>query len=397
MFTALLVIIYIAFISLGLPDSLLGSGWPVIMVDFGVPITFEGILSMTISGGTIVSSFMSSKLIAKFGTGKTTFVSVMMTAIALLGSSFAPSFVWLWVACIPLGLGAGAVDSALNNFVALHYKEKHMSWLHCFWGIGATASPFIMSMFLSNDKEWQTAYLTIGILQMVLAIALAISLPLWKKAEKSEREELKEINEKFSFKEVFKLPIVKVTLLAFFCYCGIEATTGLWGSSYLVEAKGLSPQEAARWISLFFLGITLGRLISGFISMKLTGKNMIRLGEAIIVLGILLIVQPWSVYASMAGFVMSGLGCAPIFPALLHDTPKRVGMKLSQALMGIQMAFAYVGSTFVPPVFGVIGGNTTMNVFPWFLLIFAVLMVLAVETAYRHQEKRKGTLDETSS
>lgn len=389
MFTALLVLIYIAFISLGLPDSMLGAGWPVMHQSLGVPLAMEGAMSMITSGGTIISSFLSSKVINRFGTGKVIFVSVMMTAAGLLGIALAPAFIWLCLLCIPLGLGGGAVDAALNNFVALHYKEKHMSWLHCFWGIGATLSPFIMSFFIGGeDPNWRGGYLTVGIIQAALVIILMISLPLWKKAEKQEKHENVE-HQKVTYKDIFKRPIVRFTLLVCFCYCSIEAATGLWGSSYLVNSRGADPQLAARFVSVFFLGITVGRLISGFISMKLSGKNMVRLGEAFLLVGILMILQPFEIYICMAGFILVGLGCAPIYPAILHDTPKRVGVGLSQALMGIQMAFAYIGTTFMPPVLGALSEVTGLWIFPLFILFFTVLMIFAVEVTYRKQEKQR--------
>ncbi len=388
MFTALLVLIYVAFISLGLPDSMLGAGWPVMHTALGVPLAMEGVMSMITMGGTVISSFLSSKLINRFGTGKITFVSVFMTAAALLGISFAPSFIWLCLLCVPLGLGGGTVDAALNNFVALHYKEKHMSWLHCFWGIGATLSPFIMSFFLGGDNpDWRKGYLTVGIIQAALVIIMMVSLPLWKKAEKSDRAAVAEA-EKVTHRELFKRPIVRFTLLACFCYCSVEAATGYWGSSYLVGARGADPQTAARFISLFFLGITVGRLAAGFISMKLRGRNMIRLGEAFLLAGILMILQPFELYICMAGIIFVGLGCAPIYPAILHDTPKRVGIGMSQALMGIQMAFAYIGSTFMPPVFGVLSEGAGLWIFPLFILLFTVTLVISSEIAYHIQEKR---------
>lgn len=388
MFTALLVLVYVSFISLGLPDSLLGSAWPVVRADLGVPLAFEGILSMTISGGTIVSSFLSSKVIGKFGTGKTTFVSVAMTAAALIGMSFAPSFVWLCVMAVPLGLGAGAVDAGLNNFVALHYKEKHMNWLHCFWGIGVTLSPLILSAFIGDDGAgWRKGYLTVGIIQTVLVLILVLSLPLWKKAEKAPEGE--ESAEKFSYKEVFGKTIVRTTLVAFFAYCSVESVMGLWGSSYLVETKTFDVQTAARMVSLYYLGITIGRFLSGLLSMKMSGRSMIRVGQGFVLAGVLLMFLPFGIAPAMVGFVLIGLGCAPIYPSLLHDTPKRVGVKLSQALMGIQMAFAYIGSTFMPPIFGLLAENVSVGIFPFFLLGFAVIMIVATEVTYKLQEKTR--------
>lgn len=392
MFTFLLVIIYFAFISLGLPDSLLGTAWPVIQQELGMPLSAAGIISMTVSGGTIISSFMSGKMIAKFGTGKVTFVSVFMTAVALLGFSFTQHFWWLWICAIPLGLGAGAVDAALNNFVAIHYKARHMSWLHCFWGIGVSISPLIMSAYLAKEGGWKNGYLTVSIIQFVLVGILLFSLPAWKKVEapqKSEAEKSKPV----PFKTMFKLPVVKMTLLTFFAYCAMEATTGLWGSTYLVKTKGMAPESAAKLVSLYFVGITAGRFISGFAAIKMSGRTMIRIGECFIVLGIVLVLQPFLLPLTTIGFALIGLGCAPVYPAMIHDTPNRVGVEMSGSLMGVQMAFAYVGSTFMPPIYGLIAEKITPSVFPVYLLLFLIIMIIAVEVTYKLQTKRLNELE----
>lgn len=378
MLTLLLIVIYISFISLGLPDSLLGSAWPILHSDLSVPISYAGIISMIISGGTIISSFFSEKIIRRLGTGLVTAVSVFMTAGALLGYSYAPSFIWLCVLAIPLGLGAGSVDAALNNFVALHYKARHMSWLHCFWGIGATLGPFIMSIYLNRNGQWNLGYRTIGIIQTVLVALLFLSLPLWKHAKGAE-ESGEEITPKsLSMKEIIKIKGAKTAFLSFFFYCAIEATTGLWGSSYLVFDKGIKSETAAKWISLFYLGITLGRFISGFATMKLNNKTMIRIGELLIAAGIAVLFLP--VHSMMqAGFFLIGLGCAPIYPCMLHETPNRFSKSLSASLMGIQMACAYIGSTFMPPLFGAVSGVLSLSLFPLFLLIILILMILSSE------------------
>lgn len=380
MLTVLLVIIYIAFISLGLPDAILGSAWTMIYEDLNVPISYAGLVTMIITGGTIISSFFSGKMIKKFGTGKVTTFSVFLTAMGLLGVYFAPSFIWICLLAVPLGLGAGAVDSALNNFVANHYEAKHMNWLHCFWGIGATSGPFIMSFYLLKENGWRSGYATIGIIQSILVVCLLLSLPLWRKFEDSKEEE-KKGSTSINVKTLLKLPGAKPTLIAFLCYCGIELTTGLWASSFLVFNSGLSAGLAAKWVSLYYLGITVGRFLAGFLSMKLNNKQMIRVGQLICLLGAVLLMIPFSNNFKLVGLILIGLGCAPIYPAMLHETPNKFGKDLSQEIMGIQMATAYVGSTIVPPLFGMLSKFSGFGILPGFLLIFIVVMLLSTERA----------------
>ncbi|MDP4090756.1 MAG: MFS transporter, partial [Bacillota bacterium] len=320
MLTLLLVIIYVSFISLGLPDSILGSAWPLIHQSLNVPTSYAGIATMIVAGGTIISSFFSAKLIQRLGTGKIVAISVSMTAAGLLGISIVPSFLWICVLGVPLGLGAGAVDSALNNFVALHYEARHMNWLHCFWGIGATTGPLIMSIFLLSENGWRKGYTTIGIIQTVLVICLIVSLPLWKRFETSRKQE-EGIKRNTRLGSLLQMPGSKPALIGFFCYCSMELTTGLWGSSYLVIYKGLEPERAAKWVSLYYLGITAGRFLAGFLAIKLDNKNMIRIGQIICVAGAVLLLIPVSIYFQMAGLILIGLGCAPIYPAMLHETP----------------------------------------------------------------------------
>lgn len=380
MFTFLLVIIYLSFISLGLPDSLLGSAWPAMYKDLAVSLSTQGVLSMLISGGTIISSLFSGKLIKRFGTGKLTFISVAMTAVALLGFSISPSFIWLCVMAIPLGLGAGSVDAALNNFVALHYKAKHMSWLHCFWGVGATAGPIIMSMFMGRSNGWKKGYFAISMIQFGLVIILFLTLSLWKTVEKVQDEnEIKEEQEEADGKSSIKIPGVKLALLSFACYCAAESTAGLWGSSYLVNYKGVSVGDAARWISLFYIGITTGRFLSGFFTMKFSNSTLIRGGQVLCIVGAVVLLMPLPTSFSMLGLILFGLGCAPIYPSMIHDTPKRFGKNASQAIIGLQMAFAYMGSTFMPPLFGILVSKISIGVFPCFLLAYVFIMIVSAE------------------
>lgn len=377
--TLLLIVIYLSFISLGLPDSLLGSAWPSMYSAINVPLSYAGILSMIAAGGTIISSFFSAKLIRRLGTGKVTAISVVMTAGALFGISASNNFIQLCILAVPLGVGAGSVDAALNNYIALHYKAKHMSWLHCFWGIGATTGPIIMSYCLKFSGKWDVGYRTISIIQFSLVAILFISLPLWNKVEKEAVSSESEQKPAMKLNDLLHLSGVKTALVTFFCYCALEATAGLWGSSYLVIVKGITPETAARWISLFYFGITFGRFLSGFMTMKFNNQQMIRIGMTILSCGVVTLLLPFGSITLMAGFFLIGLGCAPIFPSLLHETPVNFGSENSQAIMGIQMGCAYIGSTFMPPLFGMLGSQISFKLFPFFLGILLLLMLGMVE------------------
>lgn len=379
MLSILLVIIYISFVSLGLPDALLGSAWPSMYAGLGVPVSYAGIISMLIAGGTILSSLNSGRLIKKLGTGKVTAISVCMTAVALFGFSISHSFIILCLWAIPYGLGAGSVDAALNSFVALHYKARHMSWLHCFWGIGATMGPYIMGFCLTRGLEWNSGYRIISVLQVVLTAILIFTIPLWKRAG-SSGEQGEVSHKSLSIRKLIRIPGAKPALAAFFCYCAVESTTGLWSSSYMVMERGLSAGDAAKWTSLFYLGITFGRFVSGFITMRLGNRQMVRVGQGIAVLGIITLLLPLGNLVLYTGFILIGLGCAPIFPSLLHATPDNFGKELSQAIMGMQMASAYIGSTFIPPLFGLLAERISIALYPFFLFIFIVLMIGMVES-----------------
>jgi fucose permease len=394
--TILLIIIYIAFISLGLPDSLLGSAWPSMYPIMSVPISYAGIVSMIIAGGTIVSSLFSDRVIKKYGTGLVTSISVLMTAGALLGFSVSNEFYELCLFAIPLGLGAGSVDAALNNFVALNYKAKHMSWLHCFWGVGAMTGPIIMSYCLERGAIFQLGYRTVAIIQFTLVIMLIVTLPLWKKAASVSnaylhKEKYSENDQKqkvISKKELLKLPGAKHALLAFFCYCSIEATTGLWGSSFMSLTHGIPVETAAKWASLFYFGITFGRFLSGFITLKLNNRQMIHLGEVLIAAGILIIALPFGQITSLIGFVITGIGCAPIYPCLLHETPVNFEAEYSQSIMGVQMACAYVGSTFMPPLFGILASYIGYSLMPFYTGSILLLMFVMIELLYKRVDAK---------
>lgn len=375
MFQLLLAIIYLAFISLGLPDSLLGAAWPSMYPEFQVPVSYAGIISMVIALGTVISSLMSDRLTKRLGAGLVTAISVAMTALALFGFSFSHSFWVLILWSVPYGLGAGSVDAALNNYVALHYKSRHMSWLHCMWGVGASAGPYIMGFALSHGQNWNGGYRYIGILQVILTFILFISLPLWKKEKKDAASESDTTSDHIlTLREIFAIPGAKSVMLMFFCYSAIEQTSGLWASSYLVLHKGVAPETAAAFASLFYIGITIGRAISGFITMKLNDTQMIRLGQGIILLGVLALFLPLGSTVSLIGFILIGLGCAPIYPCIIHSTPDHFGADRSQAIIGVQMASAYVGTCLMPPVFGLIANNITVALLPAYLILFLILL-----------------------
>jgi fucose permease len=380
MYSILLVIIYISFISLGLPDALLGSAWPSMYETLNVPVSYAGILSMIISGGTIVSTLFSGKFIHKLGTGKLTAISVGMTAIALFGFSISTSFWHLCLWGIPYGLGAGSVDAALNNFVALHYKARHMNWLHCFWGVGATIGPYIMGILLTKGFKWNSGYFTISLIQIVLTSVLFFTLPLWKE-KKTGNKTKEEKYKNYSLKEVITLPGTMSIMIAFFSYCALEATTGLWAASYLVLNRGIAAEIAAKWAASFYFGITIGRFISGFITFKMNNKNMIRLGQGIIILGLLLLFLPFSNYTAFIGLILIGLGCAPIYPSLIHSTPTNFGKDVSHSIIGVQMASAYFGITLMPPLFGFLQEHLDIRLYPIYLTILVLLMIVMVEKA----------------
>ena len=378
----LLAIIYAAFISLGLPDALLGAAWPSIHTELSVPVSYGGIISMIISMGTIISSLKSDDLTRKLGTGKVTAVSVAITAAALWGFSVSRTFGMLCVIALPYGLGAGAVDAALNNYVALHYKARHMSWLHCFWGIGASLGPYIMGACLTGGFGWNSGYRVISILQIALTAVLFITLSMWKSMGGEEEKEGTEI-QALGLRGLIKMPGAKAALAAFFCYCGLEQTAGLWAASYMVLERGVTAREAARWASLFYLGITVGRLICGFVTMKLDDKSMVRLGQAVAAGGILLLALPMGQNLTGIGLVMVGMGCAPIYPALLHETPVNFGAENSQAIMGMQMACAYVGTMVMPSLLGMISGWTGIWIYPCYLLVIVAVMTIMAERLNR--------------
>ena len=379
MVNLLLAIIYLAFISLGLPDSLLGSAWPVMHTDLNVPLSYAGIISMIIAFGTVISSLQSERITLRLGTGKTTAISVAMTAAALFGFSISRQFWMLLLWAVPYGLGAGSVDASLNNYVALHYKSRHMSWLHCMWGVGASIGPYIMGYALQRGSGWSSGYSSIAIIQVALTAILFLSLPLWK--ERKNAEEQKDCKERkpLSLREILRISGAVEVMISFFCYCAVEQTCGLWASSYLNISRGIPKETAASFASLFFIGITAGRAVSGFITMKLSDLKMIRLGQAVILLGLVIMLIPTNETFAMVGLILAGLGCAPIYPCVIHSTPDHFGEDKSQAIIGVQMASAYVGTMVMPPLFGVLANTFSVSLLPVFLLVCLILMAVMNE------------------
>lgn len=385
----LLAIIYIAFISLGLPDSLLGAAWPVMYEELGVPISYAGIVTMIIAAGTIVSSLLSDWLMRKVGAGVITAVSVFMTAAALFGFSASHSFLLLCLWAVPYGLGAGAVDAALNNYVALHFSSRHMNWLHCFWSIGAAASPYIMSYCLTGGFGWNNGYRSVAVVQTILTAALFLSLPLWKR-RRLEGAEGESAAKALSLPRAVKIKGVPFVLIMFFGYCALEQAAGLWASSYLVQFRGVDTDTAAWSASLFYLGIAAGRFLCGFVAERLGDRRLIRIGILTMIGGVLLIALPVPYDAfTLAGLLIVGLGCAPVYPSVIHSTPANFGKENSQAIIGIQMASAYVGTTFMPPLFGLIAAHIHIGLYPAFLLALAVLMLCMSEKLNRTVAKRQ--------
>jgi fucose permease len=384
----LLLVIYLAFISLGLPDSLLGAGWPAMFEALNVPVDYAGILAMTVASGTVISSLFSGSIIRRFGVAQVTTASVLMTALALMGYSYTDNFIYLCLLSIPLGLGAGSVDAALNNYIALHYEAKHMNWLHSFWGVGAAIGPMIMAGYLAAGDPWSNGYRTVAWIQLALVVILLASLPLWIKGKRDAADH-GDSKSKSQFRLIATLPGLKQALAIFFFYCTIEATFGLWGASYLVLERGFDADDAARLTSLYFLGITVGRLFSGFLTTYFSNRQLVYLGQAVIGLGLVMLFLPTS-FTILPGFLLIGLGCAPIFPSLLHETPTNFGEQHSQSIMGMQMASAYVGITIMPFLFGKIAKFAGHSSLLAFLVIFLILIFLMTMLMNKKVSAKKG-------
>ena len=384
----LLAIIYLSFISLGLPDGLLGAAWPTMCLEMEVPVSYAGMISVTIACGTIVSSLLSDRLTLRFGTGKVTAFSVATTALALFGFSVTKNYWLLFVWAVPYGLGAGSVDASLNNYVALHYASRHMSWLHCMWGLGASVGPYIMGYALTGGKGWAVGYRYVGMLQIALTVVLFATLSLWKERNQTPEREQNTPRKPLSLKEIVTIPGAKEVLVTFFCYCALEQTAILWGSTYLVQLLHVDKERAANLASMFFIGITSGRFLSGFLTMKFSDEKMIQLGEGIILLGVTVMLLPLGETAAIVGLLLVGLGCAPIYPCVIHSTPAHFGEENSQAIIGVQMASAYTGTLLMPPVYGILANRFTPALLPWFLGAILVLMTVMSEQLNRKTAKK---------
>ena len=378
MASLLLAIIYLSFISLGLPDALLGAAWPTMSTELGVPISWAGAISMIIAGGTIVSSLLSDRVTRRFGTARVTAFSVAMTALALFGFSISRAYWMFLIWAIPYGLGAGSIDAALNNYVAIHYASRHMSWLHCMWGLGASVGPYIMGFALTGGLGWHMGYRYVSVIQILLTVALFFSIPLWKRRDRNASSG-ENSGKALNMGQIFAIPGAREVLIAFFCYCAAEQTAILWGSTYLVNCHGMAKETAASLGGLYLLGLTIGRALSGFLTYKLNDENMIRLGGGIMLLGVVVMLLPFGSTVAMAGLLLIGLGCAPVYPCVIHSTPAHFGEENSQALIGVQMAAAYVGILVMPPVFGLIANYISASLLPWYLGAITVLMILMCE------------------
>ena len=379
MISLLLPLIYISFVSLGLPDALLGAAWPTMCLDFAVPVSLAGVVSVTVAIGTVVSSLLSDRLTLWLGAGKVTAFSVGLTALALFGFSVSSEFWHLLVWAIPYGLGAGSVDASLNNYVALHYASRHMSWLHCMWGIGASVGPYVMGSALTGGLTWNTGYRYIALFQVCLTAVLLLSLPLWKTRKQETSGENGAPRAPLSLKQILAIPGAREVLIAFFCYCAAEQTAILWGSTYLVRHCGMAEDVAAGFASLFLIGMTIGRFFNGFLTYKLSDKALIRLGQGIMLLGVAVMLLPFGTVGAMAGLLLIGLGCAPIYPCVIHSTPDHFGEENSQAIIGVQMAAAYTGVCLMPPLFGILANHISVSLLPLYVGGITALMIFMCE------------------
>lgn len=387
MFNLIMALTYICFVSLGLPDSLLGSAWPVMQGQMNVPVSYAGIVSMIICLCTVISSLMSNTMIRKLGIGKIIAISVAMTAVALFGFSFSSQYWMLILWAIPYGLGAGCVDSVLNNYAALHFKSHHMSWLHCMWGVGASISPYIMSFALIRLDNWHYGYSIVGVIQAVLSLFIFMSIPMWKNTEATDGNNEIIESKPLTIRQILSIPGAVACFSTFFAYCAVELTSSLWASSYLVQARGVSPEVASGCASLFYIGLTVGRAINGFLAMRFGDRTLIRLGLGIIFVGIMLVFVQYHAMFACAGFVIIGLGCAPVYPCIIHMTPDLFGKDKSQAIIGVQIAFAYIGFCTMPPLFGLIANHIDIGLLPAYLLILLVLIIVMHEKLVKLKTK----------
>ena len=377
MITLLLLVIYIAFIGLGLPDSLLGSAWPAVYAELNIPVGYGSIISILISLGTVSASVFSARLINKFGTGVVTAISTGLSAVCLLGFSFAQSIWWFCLLGVPLGIGAGAIDAALNNYVATHYKSTHMNFLHSFYGVGVSLSPYLMSFALSVENNWRQGYRIVFYIMAGITLITVLAIPLWKKVKAIKTEEEQFTPKTLSIGKMIKTRAIRYTWLLFFSTCALEFTCGIWGCTFLVTAEGMSESLAAKFITFYYLGITAGRLISGFISTKLNQKKIVYIGYASVGVALILIALPIPPIVKGIGLFLIGLGNGPTFPNIIYLTPINFGKEVSQSIVGTQMACCNVGILLMPPLFGLLAQYIGAFLFPYYLIVLYVLMVLS--------------------
>lgn len=384
MVTAIIILIYVAFVGFGLQGSLLGAAWPVMRIDFGVEVAFVGVISTVTSVCTMLTTINSHKLVRRFKTGPIVAISIVMTSLSLFGYSTATEWWHMLIWSVPYGIGGGLLDSVLNNYVAINYSSKYMSWLHCFWGIGATISPYIMGVCLTHNNNWGAGYVNVAVIQMIIAVLIFASLPMWKKvAATNAKADVSPSDENQPKKSISLIGILKIrgiwiVLLSFFCYCAVEQTAGFWAATYLVEGRGINSATAAKVASYFYLGIMIGRFISGFVADRLGDKKMIRIGVLVILVGIgLIFVKPEAI--CLAGLIVCGLGCAPIYPAMVHQTPALFGKENSGAVIGVQMVGAYLGSMAMSPLYGVFSQLISNSFYPVYLGILGVILLLSTE------------------
>lgn len=374
MATLLLIIIYLSFIGLGLPDSLLGTAWPEMYVNLNIPVSFEAIGNSIIVIGTIISSLNAAKLIQKLGTYRIVLFSTFLTACAIVGYGLIPNFYFFLLLGIPMGLGAGAVDTALNNYLAIHYKASQMNWLHCFWGIGAMTGPIVMSSFMHNKMGWRYGYFVIGAMQMVIVIILLLSSPVWKLHKETSSSEEPVV---MKFIDLIKVKGVKLAMLTFLCYCATEYTMVCWGSTYLVNSREVTSAVAAGWLSIYYLGITGGRMLCGFIALKVNNRTLIRTGLFTVLLGAIILMLPLPSFAAFIGFAFVGFGCSPVFPGMMSETPKRFGKRLSQSVIGLELTSAYTGVLIIPTLFGFLAARINISLLPFLLAALVIIMLIS--------------------
>ena len=381
MATLLLIVIYIAFIGLGIPDSLFGAAWPAIYGEFNLPVSYANFVTLTTSLCTFISSLISARVINRFGTDKVTAVSTALTAVAIFTMSFSGNYFFMPLLAIPLGLGAGAIDSGLNNYVALHYNAMQMNFLHCFYGMGVSLSPYLLSFALSGAGGWRAGYRTVAIIQMIISVIVIVTLPIWKKSGHAENDAKEELPKTLSAKEIFAVKGLFKVWMMFFTACAIEFCCGIWGSTFLVEYKGVDPALASKIMTLYYIGIAVGRFLSGVLSVKISAKGLVVLGQGVIAAAVVFLFLPFSPAFSAIGLFLAGLGVSPIYPNLMHLTPQFFGRSVSQSVMGTQMAAACLGIMLTPALFGLLAQYIGLGVFPIYILVIFALLVFATATS----------------